>query len=192
LGWAALAGIAAVPLTWIFTYLNIGLRRLFRVFPSMVRPIIGGVLLGSLAILSPYALTFGESQINAVMFEHIALSGLLWAAAAKLIGTSVTLSSGWRGGFIIPLFFIGMTLGKLWHGAMPSTNEVVIMAALMAALNTGVTKTPLGSTLVITEMAGIQLLPTTIIAAVAALFLTGNIHLIESQRARESSGPPPQ
>ena len=40
------------------------------------------------------------------------------------------------------------------------------MAAFMAAINVGVTKTPLGSTLVVTEMAGLQVLPTTLIAAV--------------------------
>ena len=32
------------------------------------------------------------------------------------------------------------------------------MAAFMAAINVGVTKTPLGSTLVVTEMAGLQVL----------------------------------
>ena len=43
--------------------------------------------------------------------------------------------------------------------------QVVMMAAFMAAVNVGVTKTPLGSTLVVTEMAGLQVLPTTLIAA---------------------------
>ena len=42
----------------------------------------------------------------------------------------------------------------------------------MVAANVGVTKTPIGSTLVVTEMAGITLLPTTLIAAVVALLLT--------------------
>ena len=82
---------------------------------------------------------------------------------------------GWRGGFIIPLFFIGVAAGRLTHLAFPGTNEVVLMAAFMAATNTGVTKTPLGSTLVVTQMAGLQLLPTTLIAAVVALLLTSEV-----------------
>ncbi len=71
---------------------------------------------------------------------------------------------GWKGGFIIPLFFIGACLGRAGHVCFPHTNEAVLIAALMVACNVGVTKTPLGSVLVVTEMAGVTLLPTTLIA----------------------------
>jgi H+/Cl- antiporter ClcA len=63
------------------------------------------------------------------------------------------------------------------------------MAALMAACNVGVTKTPLGSVLVVSEMGGVQLLPTTLIASVIALVLTSNVSLIESQRRRTDAMP---
>ena len=46
---------------------------------------------------------------------------------------------------------------------------MVFAAALMVACNVGVTKTPLGSTLVVTEMAGFTILPTTLIAAMVSL-----------------------
>ena len=55
----------------------------------------------------------------------------------------------------------------------------------MVALCVGVTKTPLGSTLVVTEMAGLVLLPTTLVAAVVALVLSGRRGLIDSQRDRD-------
>ena len=110
------------------------------------------------------------------------------AFAAKFVGTSMTVSSGWRGGFIIPLFFMGVALGRLWHLEMPSTNEVVLIAGLMAGINTGVTKTPIGSTLVVTEMAGLQLLPTTLISSVVTLLLTSEVGLIETQRSRGETG----
>jgi H+/Cl- antiporter ClcA len=71
----------------------------------------------------------------------------------------------------------------------PHTNAVVLIAALMAACNVGVTKTPLGTVLVVTEMAGILLLPTTLIASVVALLLTSNVGLIESQRRRTDPAP---
>jgi H+/Cl- antiporter ClcA len=105
---------------------------------------------------------------------------------AKLGGTTVTLSSGWRGGFIIPLFFMGVCLGRLGHAMVPHTNEVVLIAALMAAINCGVTKTPLGSTLVVSEMAGLRLLPPVLVASVVALVLTSEVGLIRSQREREA------
>ncbi|MEX0775330.1 MAG: chloride channel protein [Phycisphaeraceae bacterium] len=185
LAWALAAGAAGAAVAVLFTYFNLLLRRMQTRVPGMVRPIVGGVILGLLAFWSPYALTFGEAQINDLLSHPMLAPALLTAAAAKFIGTSVTLSTGWRGGFIIPLFFVGAALGgwadKLW----PAMNSVVVIAALMVAINTGVTKTPLGSTLVVTEMAGLHLLPTTLLAAVVALLLTSEVGLIHSQRERD-------
>ncbi|MCC7204510.1 MAG: hypothetical protein IT441_05475, partial [Phycisphaeraceae bacterium] len=59
------------------------------------------------------------------------------------------------------------------------------------AINAGVTKTPLGSTLVVTKMAGLQLLPTTLLASIVALLLTSNVGLIHSQRPRDHGQNPP-
>ena len=54
----------------------------------------------------------------------------------------------------------------------------------MVATNVGVTKTPLGSTLVVAKMAGLQLLPSTTLAAIGAMALTGQVNLIATQRER--------
>jgi H+/Cl- antiporter ClcA len=97
----------------------------------------------------------------------------------------VTLSSGWRGGFIIPLFFMGASLGRLAHTELlPHVSAAVLCAALMASINVGVTKTPVGSTLVVAEMAGMRLLPTTLLASLVTLMLTSEVGLIETQRER--------
>jgi H+/Cl- antiporter ClcA len=182
--WALAAGVAGAGVAVIFTYLTIGLRHIFEKMPMVMRSTVGGVVLGLLALLSPFALKFGEVQLDQLLTAHPVATFFIIAATAKMVGASVTVSSGWRGGFIIPLFFIGAALGRLWHLALPSTNEVMLMAALMVAINTGVTKTPLGSTLVVTEMAGLPLLPTTIIAAIVSLLLTSQVGLIHSQRRR--------
>jgi H+/Cl- antiporter ClcA len=183
--WALAAGVAGAAVSIVFTYLSSGLLWAFRRIHPLARPIIGGAVLGALAFWSPYALTFGEAQIDPLIARRAFVTVFVVAALAKLCGTSVTLSSGWRGGFIIPMFFIGVASGRLFHLLVPSTNEVVMMAAFMAAINVGVTKTPLGSTLVVTEMAGLQLLPTTLIAAVTALFLTSEVGLIHTQQERQ-------
>ena len=73
-------------------------------------------------------------------------------------------------------------------GLVPDANEAIMVAAFMAAANTGVTKTPLGSTLVVTEMAGFQLLPTTLLAVIVSFFLTSEVGLIHSQRERDVVG----
>jgi len=187
IAWGLACGVVGALVSVVFTYLTLWAQAAFRWLPPPLRPIVGGSILGGLAFWSPYALTFGEAQINGLAFRKAALVVFVVAAAAKLIGTTVTLSSGWRGGFIIPMFFIGVALGRLGHGLVPSANEVVLMSCLMVAINVGVTKTPLGSTLVVTEMAGLQLIPMTLIAALVSLFLTSEVGLIHSQRRREGA-----
>lgn len=137
-----------------------------------------------LGIWSPYALTFGETQLSGLLDSWLAASALLVAVLAKLAGTTVTLAAGWKGGFIIPLFFMGAVTGQLIHVGVPGIDQSMLMACLMVAMCVGVTKTPLGTTLVVTEMAGLTLLPVTLIAAVVSMVVTRSLNVIETQRSR--------
>ena len=87
-------------------------------------------------------------------------------------------------GFFIPLFFVGFCLARAAAGHTPGGDEWILAAGLMAACNVGVTKTPIGSTLVVTEMAGMGVLPPTLIAAVVSMALTSRVGLIDTQRRR--------
>ena len=184
LGWAVACGVVGAIVATVFTYTSQLLRAVFRRIPASARPPIGGLVLALLACMSPYALTFGEAQLTHVTTTDLAVRTLVIAVVAKMLGSTVTLASGWKGGFIIPLFFMGACLGQAGHSIFPNTNAAVLISGLMIACNVGVTKTPLGSVLVVTEMAGVKLLPTSLIAAMVALILTSNVSLIESQRRR--------
>jgi len=186
--WAAGAGVVGAGIAVGFTYLTLGLRRALRPLPARVRPIVGGLGLAALAFWSPYALTFGETQTGYVLAGHLALGALVVAFTAKVFATSLTVSSDWPGGFIIPLFFLGATMGQIAHLAFADARVGVVCAALMVAANVGVTKTLLGSTLVVTEMGGLHLLPTTLLAATIAFMLTSPTGLIHSQRERTATG----
>jgi len=188
--WAAGCGVVGAIVGTAFTYLNQILRAALRRIPADMRPALGGIALALLAWLSPYALTFGEAQLGHVAVSDLAVRTLLLAAVAKLLASSVTLASGWKGGFIIPLFFIGACLARAAHVEFPHANEAVLIGALMVACNVAVTKTPLGSVLVVTEMGGLHLLPTALIASVVSLLLTSNVGLIESQRRRADTMSP--
>ncbi len=187
LGWAVLAGVVGAVVATVFTYLVEGLRHAMARLPLPWRPAVGGLALGLLALVTPYALTFGEEQIDPLLLATIGVGGLLLAAGAKLVASAVTVTSGWRGGFIIPLFFVGVALGRAGAHLAPGADEVVLVAALMAATNAGVTKTPLGSTIVVSEMAGLLVLPTTLIATMVSLLLTSGVGVITSQRERSGS-----
>jgi len=184
-------GFVGAAVAAAFTYLTRILQWVFRYLPPGVRPLVGGLALGLLAFWSPFALTFGEAQVNGLAVSKVGAGAFAVAMAAKLCGTSVTLSSGWRGGFIIPLLLMGVALGQCAHALFPGTNQVVLMASMMAAANCGVTKTPLGSALIVAEMAGLRLLPPVLIASALSLFLTSEVGLIHTQREREGAFDPP-
>jgi len=192
---AAAIGLIGAIGAWIFASTVSLLRRILRPVPAWGRYVLGGVTLGLLGIWSPFALTFGETQLNEIVDGRLAVGALAVAMVAKFAGTTVVLATGWKGGFIIPLFFIGATAGQMAHHGLPMLNTTVLMACAMTALCVGVTKTPVGSTLVVTEMAGLALLPVTMIAAVVALVVSSRVELIETQRARSplpTAAPPMQ
>jgi H+/Cl- antiporter ClcA len=187
--WALGAGIVGAGVALVFTTSVELARRAIRPVPEPLRPALGGLVLGSLALFSPYALTYGKDQIDPLRALAAApVSFFALAALAKLAGTTATVASGWRGGFIIPLFFIGAALAHVVDALLPAANEAVVACALMAAINTGVTKTPLGSTLVVSKMVGLALIPSTAVAAVVALLLTHRSGLLASQRERMIAG----
>ncbi len=191
LGYAVLAGVAGALVAVAFTSLTIGLRRLAAFVPTDLRTPTGALLLGGLAFATPYALTNGEMQIDHLTTAKVAVGTLLLAAVGKLVASAVAMATGWRGGFIIPLFFVGFCVGRAMDGHLPGGNSWVLVAGLMVAANVGVTKTPIGSTLVVTEMAGMALLPTTLIAALVSLVLSSQVDLIESQQRRADPGATP-
>ena len=180
------AGVAGAGIATLFSWVIRAVRWAFARIDPRIRPVVGGLLLGGLAFASPYSLTFGEAQIDHIATTHLAVSVLLLAGACKLVAAATIVSSGWRGGFIIPLFFMGATVAvAVSHGI--GGHEVVMLASMMVATNVGVTKTPIGSTAVVAEMAGMRILPPALIAAVVALFLTDGVSIIHTQRSRTAT-----
>lgn len=184
LGWGVAAGVAGAIVAAAFTMLCGLLRRISIAIPTGLRPAIGGAAMGSLALLTPHALTNGKLAMIEFNGGTVVAGTLILAGAVKLCSAAVAVVSGWKGGFIIPLFFIGYCLARAAAPHLPGADEWILAAALMTAANVGVTKTPIGSTLVVTEMAGMVVLPSTLIAALVALLLTSGVGLIESQRRR--------
>ena len=194
LAWALLAGVLGAAIGVLFTMFVGVLHRVADLIPAWARPTVGGVTLGLLAIATPYTLTNGEFQIESLLDSPPAVRILLIAGIAKLLGAAVALVTGWRGGFIIPLFFAGFVLGWAVAGWLPIEHEWVFVAGTMVAANVAVTKTPFGSALVVTEMAGFPLLPTALVSSLTCLVLTSPVGLIDNQRRRfdayEQAGEP--
>jgi H+/Cl- antiporter ClcA len=187
LGYSVGCGVVGAAVAILFTYVTLFFRALFRPLPTWSKPVMTAFLLGAVAYISPYALTFSEYQLqHLVTVPTVAAATLLLAFLGHMLSAPITMAGNWKGGFIIPLFFMGYCLGRAATPFLPGANEIVLATALMVACNVGVTKTPLASVLVVAGMSGLRLMPTMLIASMISLFLTSSVHLLESQRRRES------
>jgi H+/Cl- antiporter ClcA len=124
-----------------------------------LRPAMGGVLVISLFFLAgtPDYLGLGvlgnrpDAITLPAMFGNMDIPASAWIW--KFVFTVVTLSAGFKGGEVTPLFFIGAALGNTLAIALGA--PVDLFAALgFVAIFAGTTNTPLASTLLGMELFG--------------------------------------
>jgi H+/Cl- antiporter ClcA len=112
------------------------------------------------------------------------------AFALKLLFTAVTLSAGFLGGEVTPLFFIGAALGNVLArllGLPLDMGAAVGLAAMFAAA----ANTPLALSIMAVELLGASVLPHVVIVSTLAYLLTGHRGIYPAQRlARLKHGGP--
>ena len=86
-------------------------ERLFknRFIPTPLRPALGGLLLGGLALFTPQVLSAGHGALQYDISTAQDLGFILAVLALKMLASAVSLGSGFRGG----LFFASLLLGAL-------------------------------------------------------------------------------
>ncbi len=114
---------------------------------------------------------------------------LLAIAAAKMLAVSCTLHSGFRGGFIFPLFYIGAAVGLAVALAVPQIHPTIGMICMMAAVNVAITKTPISITVIISVLSDTAMV--SVIASFVSFLLTTQVSLIHTQRSRSSEEDSP-
>ncbi|NEQ33517.1 MAG: chloride channel protein, partial [Leptolyngbya sp. SIO4C5] len=147
---------------------------------------LGGLSIGLIAFAYPQTLFFSEEQIHTVIETGalLGVSALLLIAVAKMFAISFTLHSGFLGGFIFPLFFIGANVGLAIALAVPQIHPTLGMVCLMAAVNVAVTKTPISTSIILSVLSGTAMLPVIVIASFTSFLLTSQIAMIGTQRSR--------
>jgi H+/Cl- antiporter ClcA len=125
----------------------------------------------------------GVSLVNAFKTNGVDLMSWFW----KLLFTAVTLGTGFKGGEVTPLFFIGATLGNTI--ATLTGNPVDLFAAIgFIAVFAGATNTPMACTLMGVELFGGEHILYYAIACFIAYYFSGNSGIYSSQRLGVSKG----
>lgn len=139
--------------------------------PPTLRPVIGGGLIGLLALISPQILAGGHGALHINLDTTPDMSVLFGLFVLKALASAVSIGSGFRGGLFFASLFMGALLGKLFAaismalipGVMLSTVvfAVVGMSAFAAAIIGG----PLTMTFLALELTGSFPITTLVLAA---------------------------
>jgi CIC family chloride channel protein len=126
--------------------------------PLHLKPLIGALLMGSVAIALPQVMGNGYEFIQSALDGQLVWWLMLLLVAGKLIATSLTLGSGGVGGTFAPSLYIGTMLGggfgALMHRLLPHATAdpgayaMVGMAGFLAAT----TQAPLTAAFLLFEL----------------------------------------
>lgn len=182
-GWAVLFAIMATIVGWMFIFCTKFFKTLFKKLksPIYIKTLIGGILLGVIAYYIPLTRYFSHFEINELLEENGTLQFLGAVLIFKIIAISITVTSGWRGGFIIPLFFCGTALGLLIHNIFPSISLSLTIVSCMAAINSCVTRTPMSTTILLATLTGFTYFIPILFASLTGYFLAPRIPFIGAQ-----------
>src|SRR5271157_1887789 len=166
-------------------------------FPSILKPAIGGLLTGIIALWLPQVLGIGYGWTQLAMTPGAIGIGLALLAVlvfAKILATSLTVESGGSGGVFAPGIVIGGLLGAVLWGlmrnipGMPSLASFVIVG-MMAFLG-AVGHVPLAVMVMIAEITGsYQLLAPAMIAVGLAYVIIGRNTMYKSQVLSPAESP---
>jgi chloride channel protein, CIC family len=176
---AALFGIAIMRGVGLFEML-LSKSRLWQ----PLRPAIGGLGVGLLALLTPEVMSSGHGALHFSGIVSMPLTFILMVFVLKTIASVVSLGTGFRGGLFFATLLLGAIGGRLfaigfdaiWPGLNLDPNVYAIVG--MSALSASVIGGPLTMSFIALESTGDLWLTTVVLAAV----------IISSQITRELFG----
>jgi CIC family chloride channel protein len=125
-----------------------------------LRPVIGGALLGAMALLTPTVLGAGHGAMQILLVSNPAWLLLVTTILLKTIASAISLGSGFRGGLFFASLLLGSLTGQLYSTLMsvpfpvnalqPGTAAI----AALAALGTGVLGAPFSMVCLALEITG--------------------------------------
>ena len=153
--WYALLGVACGLFGVLLPNVFYQVRDVFRRLPcpAMLKPAIGGLGVGLLALAWPEVLGGGYGWMQQAIDGKLALELLLLLLFLKLLALALTISSGGSGGVFAPTLFVGAMLGGSFavFCHQPAAPFVIVgMAALFGAA----ARVPVAALLMVTEMTG--------------------------------------
>jgi chloride channel protein, CIC family len=126
--------------------------------PPWIRPMIGGFLVGLIALAFPQVLGVGYGATESALLTELSLVLLIAIGLAKILATGISIGFGFGGGVFSPSLVVGAMVGGSFgilatmvfpeYSSGPAAYTMVGMGAVAAA----VLGAPISTTLIIFEM----------------------------------------
>lgn len=127
-------------------------------FPEYLKPMVGGFLVGLIALIFPQIMGVGYETINLALHGQLLWKLALLLVFVKLLATSITLGSGGSGGIFAPSLFLGAMVGVFFGGLVhgffplitssPGAYALVAMGGVVAAT----THAPITAIIIVFEL----------------------------------------
>jgi CIC family chloride channel protein len=176
---AAGAGVALMFGVAKFEAMLIWLR-----LPTYLRPALGGLVVGALALVSPQVLSSGHGAIHMAAMIDSPLRNVLLLFLLKALASMVSLGAGFRGGLFFASLLLGALGGRLFAEAFSlawpalALDSHVYAIIGMGAFSVSVIGGPLTMTFIALETTGDLWLTTAVLVAV----------IVSAQVTREAFG----
>lgn len=127
--------------------------------PQPWRAMMGGALVGAIAVWLPDVAGNGYEPLNAMLDRRMLVSAVGVLLVAKVIATSGAIASGVPGGIFTPMLLVGAALGTVWSHlvglsttSLPSAGSYALVG--MAATTAASIHAPLTAAVMIFELSG--------------------------------------
>lgn len=128
--------------------------------PLVIRPAVGGLLIGIIAIWFPEVLGVGYDTTDAALKDQLAVHMMILLIVLKIIATAIALGSRFGGGVFSPALYLGaMTggaFGLIASGVFPEVGSSEGLYAIlgMGAVAAAVLGAPISTTVMVFELTG--------------------------------------
>lgn len=206
----ALLGLFGASIAAIFAKFHFKVMDMFRNLKLMaderavLRALLGASVLLTIGMFFPQTLFWGEYEFQQIAtmapakelthvwptsgligFEMDSCAKCFIVGAMKMIAISFTVAGGYRGGFIFPFFSAGAAFGMGVKSLFPSLPAPYASLCIAAGINVAITRTSLGTTIILVFLAGEQNCTSAVLAAsLVSLFATSYMPFIKSQSTR--------
>lgn len=158
----ALLGVVCALVAVLFQFALIGADYVSREIkiPLYLRPALGGVCLGAIALIYPQVLGVGYEATDQALKSQLPLTMLIGLLFAKTIATAITLASRFGGGIFSPSLYLGAMAGGAFGiiaaAAFPqfASSDGLYAILGMGAVAAAVLGAPISTTVMVFELTG--------------------------------------